>query len=63
MLYCSGFLVVAAFIAAVLGFRVLSGTGAWIPRVVFVGCMVLLVISFGRRKRSRPSAPQEGLPG
>jgi uncharacterized membrane protein YtjA (UPF0391 family) len=63
MLYYSGFLVVAAFISAVLGFVVLSGTGAWVPRVLFVVFMVLLVISFGRRKRSRPPAPQAAPPG
>lgn len=63
MLYYSGFLLMAAFVSAVLGFAVLSGTGSWIPRVLFLLFMVLLVISFRRRKRSRPPAPHETPPG
>lgn len=63
MLYYSGFLLVAAFISAVLGFGVLSGSGSWIPRVLFVVFMVLLVISFSRRERSRPPTPQKAPPG
>jgi len=51
MLYYSGFLVVAAFISAVLGFAVLTGPLSWIPRVLFVLFMVLLVISFRRQRK------------
>ena len=50
MLYYSGFLVVAAFIAAVLGFVVFSGPSSWIPRVLFALFMVLFAISFRRRR-------------
>ena len=53
MLYYSGSLLVAAFVAAVLGFVVLSGPGAWIPRVLFMVFMVLFVISLARRSRNR----------
>ena len=38
----------AAFIAATLGFGILSGTVSWIPRVLFVVFMVLFAMSLTR---------------
>ena len=53
MLYYSGLFVVAAFISAVMGFKVLSGPFSWIPKVAFVLFMVLFVISFHRGRHSK----------
>jgi len=55
LLYYSGFVLAAAFVAAVLGFGILSGPGSWIPRVLFVVFMILFAISFARR---RPRVPR-----
>ena len=43
---------VIALVAALLGFGSIAGTAAWIAKVLFVGFLVLFLVSLiGRRRR------------
>jgi uncharacterized membrane protein YtjA (UPF0391 family) len=51
MLYYSIVFLIVALVAGALGFFAISGTAAWIAKVLFVVFLVLFVISMVRGRR------------
>ncbi len=51
MLHYAVVFLIIAIVAAILGFGVISGTAAWIAKVLFLVFIIGAIISFLTRKR------------
>jgi uncharacterized membrane protein YtjA (UPF0391 family) len=54
MLYYALIFLIVALVAGVLGFGFVSGTAAWIAKVLFVVFLVLFIISLVTGRRTPP---------